>query len=146
MINFWKGLFKVTSNNCSIKNDSEKIAKAAVKILLEKKGSDVRLYDVRDISPITDFYINVTGRSQNQVAALADYIDEELSKYDVNSPRFEGRRGDSWILVDYCDVIINVFDRTSREFYDLDRLLPQDRLLDITDLIADVDKKLKVNN
>ena len=126
--------------------DSYVFSQAAVKILLEKKGCDIKLYDVRDISPITDFYVNVSGRSLNQVGALADYVDEELTKLGAPSPRYEGRRGDTWILVDYCDVIINVFDKPSREFYDLDRLLPQDRLVDISPLVAEVDAKLKINN
>ena len=135
-----------TELNLTDIKDSYVLSQAAVKILLEKKGCDIKLYDVRDISPITDFYVNVSGRSLNQVGALADYVDEELTKLGAPSPRYEGRRGDPWILVDYRDVIINVFDKPSREFYDLDRLLPQDRLVDISPLVAEVDAKLKINN
>ena len=123
-------------------NDSELLAKEAVKILIEKKGLDLRLYDVRENSPITDFYINVTGRSDNQVAALADYLNDEIAELGRSDARIEGKRGDSWILVDYRDLIVNIFNKESREFYNLDRLFPADSLVDITPEIAAVDAKM----
>lgn len=128
------------------KCDSLKLAEEAVKILIEKKGIDVRLYDVRETSAITDFYINVTGRSSLQVSSLADDVDFKLSERGVNPGRIEGKRGNSWLLVDYMDVIINVFDKEARSFYDFERLLPKESLVDIQYLVEEVDKKLGINN
>ena len=128
------------------KIDSFVLAKEAVKVLIERKGLDIKLFDVRENSPFTDFYINVTGRSSTHVASLSDNLADELLKRGVTYPRIEGKRGDSWILIDYRDVIVNVFDRQSREFYNLDRLLPLDGVVDISPLIKEVDDKFSIDN
>ncbi len=125
--------------------DSGVVAREAVKILLEKKGIKVALFDVREKSSVTDFYVNVTGRSGSNVAALADDVDVKLSERGRAPLRIEGRRGNSWILVDFGDVIVNVFDRESRDFYNLDRHLPEGSQLDISELVAEVDAKFEIN-
>lgn len=125
--------------------DSLVVASEAVKILLEKKGLDVRMFDVRETSTITEYYVNVTGRSSTQVAALADDVVEHLEKLGVFALRVEGRRANSWLLVDYADVIVNVFDKQTRDFYDFDRHLPEDSLMDISHLVAEVDAKFDLS-
>lgn len=125
--------------------DSDVLAREAVKILLEKKAKDVALFDVRESSSLTDFYVNATGRSSTNVAALADDVDMLLGKRGRSPLRTEGRRGGAWILVDYGDVIVNVFDKASREFYNLDRHLPEGSGVDISDLVAEVDAKFDIN-
>ena len=125
--------------------DSGTLAREAVKILIEKKALNVALFDVRESSSITDYYVNVTGRSSSQVSSLADEVDGKLAERGRAALRTEGRRGNSWILVDFGDVIINVFDRESRDFYNLDRHLPEGSQLDISDLVAEVDAKLDIN-
>ena len=125
--------------------DSKILASEAVKILLEKKGLDVRMYDVRESSSVTDFYVNATGRSSTQVAALADDVVELLGLRGADALRVEGRHGNSWLLVDYGNVIVNVFDKPSRDFYDFDRHLPKDSMVDISDLVAEVDAKFDLN-
>lgn len=122
------------------------LAEAAASVLIEKKALDVRLYCVGEENPITDYYINVTGRSNTQVGALCDDLVDKLSECGRDAVRVEGRRGDSWILVDYADVIVNVFDREAREFYNLDRLMPAGTEVDISDIISRVDKKLEIKN
>ena len=125
--------------------DSGTLAREAVKILLERKGIDVKLFEVSEKSSITDYYINVTGRSSTNVAALADEIDVKLSERGRAALRTEGKRGNGWILVDFGDVIINVFDRASRDFYNLDRHFDEECLVDITDLVKEVDAKFDIN-
>lgn len=137
--------FKMENTKDLINCDSGTLAREAVKILIEKKSLDVKLFDVREKSSITDYYINVTGRSMTQVASLADEVDAKLAERGVNSLRTEGKRGNGWILVDFGDVIINVFDKASREFYNLDRHFPEESQIDISDLIAEVDAKLDIN-
>ena len=126
--------------------DSVTVAKAAVAVLIEKKALDVRLYEVGEENPLTDYYVNVTGRSATQVASLADELAYKLSLCGKDAARIEGKRGNSWILVDYGDVIVNVFDKESREFYNLDRLMPENSEIDISDIVAEVDKKFDINN
>ena len=125
---------------------SELLAKEAVKVLLEKKGSDISLYDVRESSSITDFYINVTGRSTTHQASLADNLSFLLGERGRDPIRTEGKRGNSWILVDFGDVIVNVFDKQSREFYNLDRHFSADNKLDISELVHEVDQKFNINS
>lgn len=124
---------------------AETLAAEAVKVLLEKKALDVRLFDVTGKTSVTDFYVNATGRSSMQVSALADYVDELLSERGREPLRIEGRAGNAWILVDYGDVIVNIFDKQSREFYNFDRHLPEGAEVDISELVAEVDKKFELN-
>jgi len=122
------------------------LAKVACSILLEKKALDVRLFCVEGKTSVTDYYVNCTGRSSTQVAALADYVSELIGDRGRPPLRVEGRAGNSWILVDYGDVIVNIFDKPSRDFYNFDRLLPETAQIDISDIIADIDKKYQINN
>ena len=135
----------IDNKNDELKNvDSDVLAKETVKILLEKKALDVKLFCVKDNASITDYYVNATGRSSTQVSSLADDVDRLLSERGRNALRIEGRSGGAWILVDYGDVIVNVFDRPSREFYNFDRHLPAEGEIDISDLVAEVDKKFEL--
>lgn len=123
--------------------DSTLVARAIVEVLIEKRALDVHLYKVQETSSITDYYVNATGRSALNTAALAGYVTDKLSMLGVNERHIEGRSAGSWILVDYGDVIVNVFDRESREFYNFDRLMPEGSEVDISDIIAAVDEKLQ---
>lgn len=135
------------NRNDTLKNAaSSELAKAAAAILIEKKALNVKVYEVLEQSPITDYYVNVTGRSSTQVASLADELVYKIGLSGRDAVGVEGKRGNSWILVDYGDVIINVFDRESRDFYNLDRLMPENSEIDISDIVAEVDKKLDINN
>lgn len=134
-------------NNTELKNaDSDVLAKEAVKVLLEKKAHDVKLFYVKENTSITDYYVNATGRSSTQVAALADDLAHLLGERGRDPLRVEGRAANAWILVDYGDVIVNIFDKPSREFYSFDRHLPEESEIDIADLVAEVDKKFELNN
>ncbi len=139
---------KVTKLNNEILNKpaSSNIAEAAVTILIEKKAINVRLYEVGEDNPMTDFYINATGRSLTQVAALADEVVFKLSEAGLDGGKIEGKRGNSWILIDYGTVIINIFDKESRDFYNLDRLMPEESIRDISYIEKIVDDKMKINN
>ena len=131
--------------NIAKNQDSLSVARRAAMTLIEKKAIDVAMFDVKESSSVTDYYINATGRSSTNVAALADDVDLMLSKDGISPLRIEGRRGQSWILVDYGDVIVNIFDRASRDFYNLDRHLPEGTKMDISDLVREVDAKFDIN-
>ncbi len=122
--------------------DTDLLARRATAVLIEKKALNISVYHVGEDNPITDYYINVTGRSLNQVGALADLVVDKLMEEGFNALRVEGKRGDAWILVDYGGVIINVFDEEARSFYNLDRLMPAESVFDISDIIKEVDEKL----
>ena len=137
---------EINKNDKLFEADSYSIARKAVEVLIEKRALDVRMYKVDESSSITDYYVNATGRSSLNTTALAGYVTDKLSELGVDERHIEGRSAGAWILVDYGDVIVNVFDRESREFYNFDRLMPENSEVDISDIISDVDQKLKVNN
>ena len=125
---------------------SHELARTITAVLIEKKAHNVRLYHVGEENAITDYYVNVTGHSSTQVMSLADELTVKIAELGRNEIRIEGRGGNSWLLVDYGDVIVNVFDRESREFYNLDRLMPAGSEKDVSAIVALVDAKLKINN
>ena len=132
--------------NNELENASpETLARAIAKILIEKKGIDVTVYNVTEKTSVTDFYVNATGRSSTHVSSLADEVDYLIGLKGRNSARVEGRNGNSWILVDYLDVIVNVFDKEAREFYNLERLMPEGSKMDISDIVKEVDDKFGNN-
>ena len=126
-------------------NDSKVLAEKIVSVLLEKGGIDVRMSYVADTSSVTDYYINVTGRSSTNVMALADEVTYQVGLLGRDPDHTEGRDGKAWVLVDYTDVILNVFDKQSREFYNFDRLLPEGTCVDISHIVAEVDAKFDLN-
>ncbi len=147
-----RSIFGRKVNMEEIKNDTLKnataaeLARAVAAILIEKKAVDVRVYELLEQSPITDYYVNVTGRSSTHVASLADELAYKTGLSGRDAARIEGKRGNSWILVDYGDVIVNVFDRESRDFYNLDRLMPENSEIDISEIVEQVNTKLDINN
>ena len=128
-------------NNLLKNATSLQVAEAAVKSLLKMKGNAVRLFCVKETSSVTDYYITVTGRSKTQVASLAEEVVYQLELSGRDAARVEGKRGDSWILVDYIDVIVQVFDSESRSFYDFDRLLAEAEEIDISHIEAELDSE-----
>ena len=124
---------------------SDVLSAEACKILLEKKGLDVKMFCVKDVTSITDYYVNATGRSSTQVAALADDLVDLIGERGRSVLRVEGRSGGAWVLCDFGDVIVNVFDKASREFYNFDRHLPAECEMDISALVSEVDAKFDHN-
>ena len=134
-----------SKNDILLNADSLTLAKAAAGVLIEKKALDVSVFAVYEESSVTDYYVNASGRSSTQVASLADEVVDKMSIGGRDALRVEGRSGKSWILVDFGDVIVNVFDRPSREFYNFDRLMPQNSRVDLTDVINAIDEKYDLN-
>ncbi len=136
---------ETTQNNALTPPRSRDMAEHAVRKLLEKKAKDVKLYDVSATSTVTDVYVNATGRSASHVGSLADDVVEALSDAGKEPLHVEGRRTQTWVLVDYGDMVINIFDAASREFYQLDRLMPDKALCDISALKEEVDRKFDIS-
>ena len=101
---------------------STEMANKAVDILKDKKGKDVRLLDIHEISTIADYFILATGTSTTQVQAMADELEEkmELSGYRLHHK--EGFRGGRWILLDFSNIVIHIFHDEERQFYNLERI------------------------
>ncbi len=101
---------------------SFEMVRIAVEALREKKGKDIIALDVSERTVLTDAFIIVTGTNDRQVAALTDAVDEALTKADFAKKNVEGYHTGKWILLDFGDLIVHVFDTESRAFYDLERI------------------------
>ena len=101
---------------------AKQMVKAAVKAMEDKKAEDIRIIEIRNVSVIADYFIIANGNNQNQVQAIADNVEEQLHKAGFSEPKIEGYNTASWILLDYNDVIIHVFSKDDRLFYNLERI------------------------
>ena len=109
--------------------ESIEIARQAGLELLKKQARDLKLFSVSDTTVITEYYVIATGRVSTHVKALADELADKMALHGVSPDRIEGRDGGAWILVDFGSVIAHIFDRESRDYYNLERLLrPEDEL------------------
>lgn len=102
--------------------NGKEITAMVVQALDEKKGSRITVLRVGDISVLADYFVIVSAGSVSQMQALAGNVEEKLLKADVHSQAIEGQQGNHWILMDYGDVIVNVFHYEDRQFYDLERI------------------------
>lgn len=107
----------------------------AAKAISSKKGLDIQVIEISDISVLADYMVIATGTSSTHVKALADEIEYKLDEAGISVSHIEGYRSNSWILLDYVDVIVNVFSDEAREFYDLDRLWQDGKPVDLTGII-----------
>ncbi len=97
-------------------------AQLAAKALDAKKGLDIKIIKIRDISSIADYFVIATGTSNTHVKTLADEVEFRLDEAGISVSSVEGQRNDTWILLDYIDVIVHVFSEDAREYYNLERL------------------------
>lgn len=88
----------------------------------DKKGERIKIIDISNISVIADYFVIVNGTNKNQVQAISDNVLDELIKVNVKPSRIEGYNTAGWILMDYNDVIIHIFSKDDRFFYDLERI------------------------
>ncbi len=113
------------------------IVREAVKALDSKKAENIRVLKVDDITVLANYFIIANGTSSTQVKALADEVDFKLSQKGVEPSHTEGYHGNSWIVLDYIDVIVHVFYKETREFYDLERLWQDGQPIDVKQLLED---------
>jgi len=121
-----------------MENESFEIARIAFDALEEKKGENIKVIEISEISTIADYFIVVNGNNPAQLRALQEEVEDKLSKKGYEPKRIEGIRSDSWILLDYGDVIIHIFSKEDREFYDLERIWVDGKQINKEDLMQEV--------
>jgi len=119
-----------------MENVSKKMAAIAVDALDEKKAEDVTIIDIAEVSTLADYFIIANGNNRNQVQAMADSVEEELAKAGFEPKQIEGYQTANWILLDYRDIIIHVFSKDDRAFYDLERIWRDGKEINRADLNA----------
>ena len=113
---------------------AKEMAKIAYHALDEKKGEDIRIIDIAGISVMADYFLIANGNSDSQVHALVDNVEEEMHKAGYSLKQREGYGSGNWVLLDFGDVIVHVFDKENRLFYDLERIWRDGKNIEITEL------------
>ena len=109
----------------------EKMIKTSVEGLEDKKGEDIKVIDISKVSPISDFFVLASGSNRSQVQAMADSVVEKMHKAGFSLKQIEGYDSGNWILMDFVDIVVHVFDRESRNFYDLERIWKDGKLIEL---------------
>jgi ribosome-associated protein len=113
-------------------DDLDPEVKLAIHCAGEKKAFDVVALDLREVASFTEFFILASGSNQRQVQAISDEIEEQLKKSLKSRPvRTEGYSSAEWVLMDYGDFIVHIFEKNARDFYDLERLWRDARRVDL---------------
>lgn len=99
--------------------EAGKIAREAIE---DKKGEDIKVLDIQGISNVADCFVIATGNNPNQLRAMADEVEEKLFKEGYRLHHSEGYTAGEWILLDFGNVVVHLFDKNQREFYSLDRV------------------------
>ena len=107
------------------------MAQIACKAIDDKKGQDIKIIDIHNVSVIADYFVIASGTNSNQVKAIVDNVEEQLGRAGFEAKQIEGNRNSSWILMDYGDVIVHVFDEENRLFYDLERIWRDGKVLEM---------------
>jgi ribosome-associated protein len=102
--------------------NAKEVAKLAIKALEDKKAEDIKVIDISEVSVIADYFIIANGSNRSQIQAMSDNVEEVLGRADYPVRQIEGYQNANWVLLDFNDVIIHIFDKENRLFYDLERI------------------------
>lgn len=117
-----------------INEHSRNMAKIACNALVDKKGEDIRVIDISQVSVMADYFIISNGSNTSQVRALVDNVEEQLAKAGYSLQQREGSGLGNWVLLDFGDIVVHIFDKENRLFYDLERIWSDGKKIEIEDL------------
>ena len=109
---------KSSSNPTGSKNDAQRISE----LMLEKKAIDIIIIDVRKITTLTDFFVVCTSESKPQTRAITDHINQKMKEEGVRSWHIEGYEHLDWVLIDFVNIVVHIFSKETREYYEFERL------------------------
>lgn len=110
------------------------LVKKAVAALEDKKAEDITVIDIGGVSSIADYFIIANGSNSNQLAAMQDAVDEAMYTSGVHTKQVEGTNNSTWILMDYQDIIVHLFSKEDRLFYDLERIWKDGKEISLDEL------------
>lgn len=113
---------------------SKELAKLACDALDDKKALEIKVINIEKVSTLADYFIIASGTNRNQVQAMADNVDEMLGRAGYEPKQIEGYQNANWILMDYRDIVIHIFDEENRLFYDLERIWRDGTVVEVEDL------------
>lgn len=115
-------------------NSSKEMAQLAIKAMEDKKAEDVRIIDITGVSTIADYFIICSGNNASQIQAICDNVDEMLGRAGFEKKQIEGYESANWVLIDYRDIIVHVFDKQNRIYYDLERIWRDGKMIEADEL------------
>ena len=118
---------------------AKQVAYEVTKALDSKKGMDIKLLRIDEVSSLADYFLICTGTSNTHVKTLCDYAEYTLEQLGEKLLGREGHRGNSWELLDYGSIVVHVFTQEAREFYSLERLWADAEQVDISEIIIEGD-------
>ncbi len=108
----------------------KELARIAVDALEDKKAEDIHIIDISEVSTLADYFIIANGTNRSQIQTLADHVEEVLGRAGLPLKQTEGYESANWILMDYRDIVVHIFDKENRLFYDLDRIWRDGKLIE----------------
>ncbi len=109
--------------------------KKIVEVLDSKKAENIEVLCIRDLTVLADYFVIANGTSTTHTKTLADEVDYQLSQAGIKPSRTEGYNGSNWIVIDYSDIIVHVFYKETRDFYQLERLWADGERVDISEFL-----------
>lgn len=113
--------------------EQKKMAETAYLALDEKKGEDIKIIEISEISVMADYFVISNGNNITQVQAMVENVQEKMHQAGFALKRTEGNRSSTWVLLDYGDVVVHIFDREDRLFYDLERIWSDGKQITVED-------------
>ena len=113
--------------------DSQQIASKIARLMVDKKAVDIQILDVRGLTTLTDFFVICTSESQPQSRAICNHIEDEMLKEGIKPWHKEGVEKLDWVLVDFVNIVAQIFSRESREYYDFERLWGDAKITKVDD-------------
>ncbi len=125
---------KSSSTNSSDLTDPRKLADVIADALSDKKGKDIVILDVRELTTLTDYFVVCHGTSETQIKALADSVEEKTGKLlKEKAWKREGFDSRRWIILDYVTVVVHIFSEEKREYYGIERMWNDATRIEVTD-------------
>lgn len=118
----------------NIEKNSIEMVKLALEGLEDKKAEDIKVIDISEVSVIADYFIIAGGTNRSQIQALSDSVCEKLGRAGHPEKQIEGYDTANWVLIDFGDIIVHIFDKENRLLYDLERLWRDGKTVEIDEL------------
>lgn len=111
------------------------MARLAIQALEDKKAEDIKVIDISEVSVIADYFLIANGTNRSQIQAMSDNVEQTLGRAGYPLKQIEGYQNANWVLLDFNDVIIHIFDKENRLFYDLERIWRDGKLIETDSLM-----------
>ncbi len=110
--------------------NSKDMVKIAIEALEDKKAEDIKIIDISEVSVLADYFLIAGGNNSSQIQALCNNVEEKLGKAGFTCKQIEGYETANWILMDFGDIIVHIFDKENRLLYDLERIWRDGKLVE----------------